>query len=58
MYLLWHTQRQGWIGSAGTTTALADAQRFDRAIAIERARSTKDYQNNYMVIPVNEDDLK
>lgn len=59
MYLLWHTQRQGWISRAsGTTTDVNDAQRFDRAIAVERARSQKDYTGAYMLLPVAEEDLK
>ena len=59
MYLLWHTQRQGWISkSSGTTTDVNDAQRFDRAIALTRVKSQKDYSGAYMIVPVNEEDLK
>lgn len=58
MYLIWHCQRAGWISkSHGTTTDIKEAQRFDRAVAVERARSTKDYQDNFMMIPVSEEDL-
>lgn len=58
VYLIWHTQRQGWISrSSGTTTDLADAQPFDRSVAVERCRGSKDHNGTYAMIPVMKDDL-
>lgn len=56
-YLLWHGTRQGWISSVGTSTDLKDAIRFDRAPALARVATTKDYQGNVTVIPVREEDV-
>lgn len=59
IYLLWHTQHQGWVSRAGgTTTLMNDAQEFDRSVAVSRATSSKDHQGNLLYLPVMKDDLR
>lgn len=58
MYLLWHAQRAGWISkTSGTTTDISDAQRFDRAVAVQRVKAQKDHMGAYTLIPVAEADI-
>lgn len=56
-YLLWNCSRSGWVATVGTSTDIKDAIRFDRAPALTRVQSTKDYQGNVTVIPVREEDI-
>lgn len=57
-YYLWHCQRAGWISkTAGTTTEIKDAQQFDRAVAVQRAKAQRDHMGAFIIIPVSEADI-
>lgn len=56
-YLLWHTQRQGWVGTAGTTTDIKDARRFTRLEALAAVKRSKGPDSASVLLPICEDDL-
>jgi len=55
-YLLWHTQRQGWVCPIGTTTDREQASRFSHEEALRIAR--RNVADKVLgVLPILEDDV-
>lgn len=56
MYYLWHTSRQGWVDRNGlTSTELSSAAEFEELEALNRVKQFRDWQGNYLVVPVSID---
>lgn len=55
-YLLWHTQRQGWVSPIGTTTDREQASRFSHVQALLIVH-TNIADKSFHVLPILERDL-
>lgn len=52
-YLLWMTERQGWLSSVGTSTDVKQALRFQRQAAIDLAKRHLDHNGNFGAVPTH-----
>lgn len=52
-YLLWMTERQGWLASVGTSTDIKQALRFSRATATDLAKKHLDHNGNFGAVPTH-----
>jgi hypothetical protein len=52
MYVLWHTQRQGWVSATGTSTNFDDAKKFDGTEAFKYCERHVSHEQVPGVVPV------
>lgn len=52
-YLLWMTERQGWLSSTGTSTNVDEALRFSRQAAVDLAKKHIDHNGGFGAVPTH-----